>query len=540
MHLLDANGAWVEGLLDQTVVPGSRRVHVQRQWALCSASSQYFVRPRDPRMVLAYLRAFGPKRVWRKVRSRQQETTRNDAWLSVGAGWIDGDRSRPVLFVATGAPRGVERWVIPEVLLRPVSDRPEAEGIRAAMGEPPLHAAVPRAGADAGAQALGAHAHAELVALAGWQPEEGTEPVLTDGTWSALASMATTGSSALSGAWSVAPPRPPASDVRERVERTGTGPGTPPYHVFGYGQYAKVNATANLNERLHVAGVHEINPVQLGPVSGDDGPSLDTSPLPRADEQITNAVVAGYHHTHVPTAVALMEQGARHIIVEKPIAVNAAQVTELLDAMARHPEARVHCAFQRSYSPFNPLLRKDLGDGPTSMAATVYEVPLPDRHWYRWPVVGNAVISNGCHWIDYFLHVNGHTEVADLGATVLHDQTLLSMELTNGATASISLRHKGSPRLGVRDLIQFWTDDATATIEDNATYRAERGHWSTRSRKVHRSRATEEMYKEFGRRIASDLPGDDPRAIAVSATAVVELAALVDRARADRADIDPR
>lgn len=528
MHLLDTNGAWQPDLLDQAERPGATRVHVVRQWALWSASSQYFVRPKDPRMVLAYARAFGPKRVWRKIRSRQSESTRNDAWLSVGIGRTGPGPHDGVLFVATGAPRGVERWVVSDLLVRPVRALDSFAALEAVLDLPPHHAVAPSP--EHPGRTLGAAVADELRALVGWQPEEGSGPDVSDETWAAVAAMVT----APPAGWVDAPPRPVPSEVRERVERTRPPEGTLPYHVFGFGQYAKVNAIANLDERLHLAGIHEINPVQLGPVTAGDGPSLDTSPMPRPGEGIANAVVAGYHHTHVPTAVALMEQGARHVIIEKPIASNREQVEELVAAMERHPETRVHCAFQRSHSPFNPRLRKDLGPGPISMAAVVYEVPLPDRHWYRWPVVGNAVVSNGCHWIDYFLHVNDRPEVVDLGAVALADQTLLTIELATGASASISLRHEGSPRLGVRDLIQFWTTDGTATIEDNAHYRAERGYRTSRARSIHRSRATEAMYEEFGRRIADDLPGDDPAAIARSALTVVELAALVEQARSAR------
>jgi hypothetical protein len=99
---------------------------------------------------------------------------------------------------------------------------------------------------------------------------------------------------------------------------------------------------------------------------------------------------------------------------------------------------------------------------------------------------------------------------------------------------------RAHPGSGVRDLIQFWSDEATATIEDNSRYRSERGYRVLRSVSVPRARATEEMYREFARRIELDLPGDDPRAIRVSARAVVELARLVDEARAARADVDPR
>ena len=92
----------------------------------------------------------------------------------------------------------------------------------------------------------------------------------------------------------------------------------------------------------------------------------------------------------------------------------------------------------------------------------------------------------------------------------------------------------------LRDLIQFWTEEATATIEDNSRYRSERGYRVLRRSSVARARATAEMYREFARRIELDLPGDDHQAIHVSARAVVELAGMVDRARSLRDDVDPR
>ena len=148
------------------------------------------------------------------------------------------------------------------------------------------------------------------------------------------------------------------------------------------------------------------------------------------------------------SAVELLDRGARHVIIEKPIATSTDQLDALLAAMDRHPQARVHVAFQRRYSPFNAPLLADLGGAPVSMAATVYEVPLPARHWYRWPVVGGPVVSNGCHWIDHFLFLNGYAEVVRLQADRLASQIVLGIDLQNGASCSISLRHEGAPVRG--------------------------------------------------------------------------------------------
>jgi predicted dehydrogenase len=515
VELLDDAGRWHGGYLDQTVVPGTVRVRVQVQATIRSARDQFFVRPRDLRMVLAYTRAFGPTRVLRKIRSRQSESVRNDAWLSIGSGWAEeADGDVAVAFVATSAPKGVERIVVPRELVRPLEQPPLAGAPRHHIG-----------GVDV-RRDLGDVAAEELDALAGWQPEEGTAPVLSPATWTRIGAVLADPPSG----WTAAPPRPAASAVRERAEAGVLPTDRPHYHVFGFGQYAKVNAIANLDLRLHLAGIHEINPAQLGPVPIEPGPALDTSPTPRDDEQIRNAVLAGYHHTHGPLAVQLLDRGARHVVIEKPLTTTGGQLDDLLAAMDRNPDARVHAAFQRRHAPFNRLVRKDLGHGPISMAATVYEVPLPARHWYRWPVVGNSVVSNGCHWIDYFLHLNDYADVVDHRAVVLPNQVLLVLELASGASCAISLRHEGSPRLGVRDLITLWRGDATVTIEDNCRYRSEQGFGRSRSASCARLQSHEDMYVEFARRIQEDDRGDSRRSIEVSTRAMVRLAELVDAA----------
>lgn len=516
MDLLDEAGRWQGGYLDQCVVPGRVRVRVHVQAALRKADDQFFVRQRDLRMVLAYTMAFGPARVMRKIRSRQSEAVRNDAWLSIGLGWADlhGGGEVPVAFVAASAPKGVERLVLPLELVQQVEDAAWTGAPQHYIGGIDLH------------RDLGPDAAAALDDLAGWQPEEGTSPSLVPAVWQRIEELLAKPPSR----WIASDPRPASSAVRERVEAGPIPDGKPTYHVFGFGQYAKVNAIANLDKQLHLAGVHEINPAQIGPVPTVAAAALDTSPTPREGEKIENAVLAGYHHTHGPIAVQLLDGGTRHVIIEKPLTTTFEQLDDLLAAMRRNPGARVHAAFQRRHSPFNRLVRRDLGSGPVSMSATVYEVPLPARHWYRWPLVGNSVVSNGCHWIDYFVHLNDYAEVVDQRAVVLPSQVVLMLELSTGASCSISLRHEGSPRLGVRDHISLWSGDATATIEDNCRYRSEKGFGRSRSASCARLRAHEAMYVEFARRIEQDEAGDSLRSIDVSTRAMLTLAELVDSA----------
>lgn len=512
MHVY-VSGAWVEGYLDETPRDGWVPISVHRRVVLGPAEQQFFVRQPQLSMLLGYLRMLGPRRVLRKVVSRRSESVRNDAWVSIGVG--TGPDGEAVHFVDPSGPRGVERLLVPGELV--VAADPDALTVAAG-------ALVPRA-AEAAWSDLAAGARSELVALGGWRPETGDDAVVSPATWDEVRRLV----ARTPAAYEPLPPAPPRSERRERTaaspstDRAGEG-----FHLFGYGQYAKTQVIPNLGQEVRLDCVHELDPLQIGPIDHDPRIAWDTSGVPRQDEAIRNAVLAGYHHTHAPLAVELLDRGARHLVVEKPIASDVEQLDALLAALDRHPESRVHVAFHRRYSPFNRLLAEDLGAGPISLAATVYEVPLPARHWYRWPVVGNAVVSNGCHWIDYFLHLNGYAEVQQLAATRLASQLALSIELANGASAVISLRHEGAPRLGVRDQCVFWSGEATAVIEDQRRYEAERGFRKLRTRTTHLYGGNEAMYREFGHRISADLPGDDRRSIEVSARATLELARLAD------------
>ncbi len=512
-------GAWTEGYLDEAPQEGQVRVSVDRQVALVPVDDEYFVRRADPAMLVSYLRSLGPRRVFRKVVSRRREAARNDSWLSVGLGTLaDGTA---VVFVVTTGPGAVERAVVDERLCVP------APGGPAPPGGPDHREPAPGAAPWA---AVPSDVRAVLEPLVGWRREAGSDPVVSPDAWAHLDDLVRRPPGR---AFTVLPARPAPSAVRERVEATGAGEAhddRPALHLFGYGQYAKTQVIPNLSERLRLVCVHEVNPFQLGPV--EPGPvAWDTSGRPRQHETIRNAAVAGYHHTHAPLAVELLDRGARHVVVEKPIATTPAQLDDLLAAMSRHPDARVHVAFQRRYLSFNAHLISDLGGAPVSMSATVFEVPLPARHWYRWPVVGNAVVSNGCHWIDHFLHLNPSAEVTHLHAQPLGSQLVLAIDLDNGASASISLRHEGSPRRGVRDRCTYWHGDATATIDDLREYTAERGFRQLRRRSAHPYRSLEDMYAELARRIALDLPGDAADVTRRSAATTLELARLVDEHR---------
>lgn len=517
-------GKWEEGSLDYFRRPEDYRLRVLFWRNLARIEDVYFVRRRDWGMILNYAREIGVREVARKVRSRRSERRRNEKLISCGVGRVleapenaTYPRGSVVGFVAPCHPPCAERVVLPEVLLSAVEDAWEKQLDDNEVLYEPL-----QAGESAGEKGSAASP------IAGWSPYAGTE--LDEGTVTrALRASLPAPAADLDGASTLRLPAPFRRTSTERRSATHSHPrGTRSHRasavLFGYGNYARTTLLPNVASALHVECIHELDPLQI-PICRTTSVDWDTSPLMREDEDYEVFLVAGYHSTHAPIATEALRRGAS-AVVEKPVATTADQLERLLLALESSSGSIFSC-YQRRYSPLTALARRDLrlepGD-PVSYHCIVYEVPLPARHWYRWPASGSRLLSNGCHWIDHFLNLN------DYAATCLqhvflgpHETINCSLELVNGACFTMALTDLGSARLGVRDHVELRRGDVTVTIDDNSRYRAESSEKVLRTTRINKVESYRAMYTEIARRARAGEQGDSPASVRSSAGTVLAL-----------------
>ncbi len=272
--------------------------------------------------------------------------------------------------------------------------------------------------------------------------------------------------------------------------------------LFGYGNYAKTNIIPNVSPYISISCIHEIDPTQI-PADGNFTECWDTSLHLRSTEQYDVYLIAGFHHTHAPLAINALNHNA-YAVVEKPIVVDNSQLVELLKAM-RNSNGQLFCCFHKRYLPFNKLAVQDMDlyDGrPVSYHCIVYEVPLPKLHWYRWPNSKSRLVSNGCHWIDHFLYLNGFCRVQSADLTVADDGTVnCSVILDNGALFTMVLTDRGSRRIGVRDYIELHTDNITVKMTDGYYYIAENKDRIIRRARINKMRSYRAMYQQIGKAI---------------------------------------
>ena len=503
-----------DGYLDQAMADGLVRIQVVKVTRYPPLGEQFFRRPFDARFVLAYAREIGLLNVVRKVRSRLAERVRNDRCIVAGLGTVIESKDPGVSpgslvpFIAPDSGPPGERYAVPREL---VGDpwREEVPGSLPGMWQ------VIRA--DAG------HEDHDISSIASWHSYSGAPWPLSRHEIGAMAgrSLKADGISAAC-AYSHSP-------VTERTAPTRESGLT----IFGYGNYVKTVLIPQLGRRIPVRCIHEMDPWQIGR-NRNERWSWDTSPSLRPDEQPDVVVVASFHHTHAGIAVEAMKQGARAVIIEKPVVTTSADL-DLLCAAAEEYKTPLFVAFQKRYSLFNEYISGDLrvrpGE-PVSCFAIAYEVPLPPQHWYRWPNSGSRIISNGCHWIDHFLYLNDFSPVREVTAAPLGEASvLIRMILANEAVLSLSLTHEGSPRLGVREHCEFRANGVTATITDAKNYVSESAHGVIRRARVHRFSAYRRMYRSMCEAIAAGADGDSLPSLRQSGHSVLAAeAALTDAA----------
>jgi predicted dehydrogenase len=534
---------WVGEFLDAARGADEYRIDVRAWRVLAAVEGLYFVRSPDPRVLWNYLGEVGPRAVWQKIRSRWAERDRNQKFIACGFGEVlegpaDGlPAGTLVVFLAPKHPQCVDRCVLPRELVTPVAAVAESSS----FGMPPQLAA--SATVLCCTDPLEAQPH-WLSVLAGWDAASGDvvdaqlahsvlidcRQLLRDTDWTQVCRLprSTTppreSDRAESSELKVESLKASLSDSQPLTLNPQLANTRPTAALFGYGNYAKTVILPNVRAHLDVISIHELDPLQLGRTPFANV-NRDTSGTLRPGEHYDALLIAGYHHAHAPLAVAALQQGAA-AIVEKPVATTPEQLSQLLAALERI-SGRLYECFQRRYSRLNDFARADLAVSPgepIDYHAIVYEVPLPERHWYRWPNSRTRLTSNGCHWIDHFLFLNDFSEPRDLHVTIgPREIANVSIALTNGAFFTMTLTDAGSERIGVQDHVELRANGRTAFIENNARYRAEGRYGILRRRSISRQESYARMYREIARQVAAGEEIDARRSLRISAGTVLAL-----------------
>jgi predicted dehydrogenase len=107
------------------------------------------------------------------------------------------------------------------------------------------------------------------------------------------------------------------------------------------------------------------------------------------------------NHLHVPWSIKALEAG-KHVLCEKPIGLNAADASKLLESSRLHPNLKVTEAFMYRHHPQWPLVQQLVKDGEIGELRSIhtffnYYLVDPTAIYNNFEMGGGALLDIGCY-----------------------------------------------------------------------------------------------------------------------------------------------
>jgi predicted dehydrogenase len=198
------------------------------------------------------------------------------------------------------------------------------------------------------------------------------------------------------------------------------------------------------------------------------------------DGRMDAVLVATPPHLHLALTLAALAKG-KHVIVEKPAFMRAADCDVAAEAMARAGR-RVLVAENYCYKPLTRALRGALAAGVVGETRFVQLNAFkgqPASGWRAGPPYAGALLEGGIHWIDLLAHL-GSPVVAAHGHRAGPPQgpersTLLVVEYADGAVGTLSHSWETPSPLRGLQLSRIRGTEGSILFESNGAFVLERG-----------------------------------------------------------------
>jgi len=197
------------------------------------------------------------------------------------------------------------------------------------------------------------------------------------------------------------------------------------------------------------------------------------------DTQTNLIVIATRHGSHAELARLALERG-KHVFVEKPLALNDAELDSVLDAAAKS-EGQLLVGFNRRFSPLAVKAKATFAQrqSPLSIVYRVNAGRIPREHWTQDAAEGGGrIIGEVCHFVDLMQFLTGAPPESVYAETiaggnvnvVIEDSVFITLQFADGSNGVIAYLAEGDKSLP-KEHIEIFGEGKTFVIEDFRTAR---------------------------------------------------------------------
>ena len=192
------------------------------------------------------------------------------------------------------------------------------------------------------------------------------------------------------------------------------------------------------------------------------------------DEHANLIVIATRHDTHARFAQAALERN-KHVFVEKPLAMNDAELDGLLNA-ARLSDAKLMVGFNRRFSPLALAAKKFFGERsfPLSILYRINAGRIPKDSWIQDPIQGGGrIVGEVCHFIDLMHFFTGSITTRVFAESVTSrnheapdaDSIVITLKFADGSNGTIAYLAEGDRSIP-KERVEIYGGARTFVLDD--------------------------------------------------------------------------
>lgn len=188
-----------------------------------------------------------------------------------------------------------------------------------------------------------------------------------------------------------------------------------------------------------------------------------------SNRDINTLFIATRHDTHAHYVMEGLKAG-KNIYVEKPLCLTPDELVEI-EELCKEKNCGVMIGFNRRFSPFARLLKKELGSGKMSMLYRINAGYIPADTWGQdMKIGGGRIIGEVCHFIDLMTFMCGSlpckiSASALPDAQGLNDTVNILVDFENGSTGVVAYYANGSKALS-KEYFEVYSAGTTGIIYD--------------------------------------------------------------------------
>jgi predicted dehydrogenase len=193
------------------------------------------------------------------------------------------------------------------------------------------------------------------------------------------------------------------------------------------------------------------------------------------DPEIDMVVIGTRHNLHAVQVVNAINAG-KHLLVEKPLAMNEEELHMVQEAFFANPKIHAAVGFNRRYSPLTQKVKQiiEKNDSPVVINYRVNAGYFPPEIWIQdLEEGGGRIIGEVCHFIDLISYLGG-SEVSSIQTTSIplngkniksEDNVIVTLSLKNGSVGVLTYVSIGGKDME-KERIEVFSKGSSMVIND--------------------------------------------------------------------------